>query len=143
MRRRPLLAGSDVGVLPTHFPAALSTLPRFHRVTPYFGLRLRRDIRGGNDLPLRLTQRPTARWAAPHGDRHIYRFPVSVLPRHVPEPEEPLSGLSSRRLWVWFARAFGKRSRPTSAPQIFDFGPQLLDHSMLVQNDLHQLFAAE
>jgi hypothetical protein len=40
-------------------------------------------------------------------------------------------------------RAFGKRNRSASALQLLDLSPQFLNHSMLVQNDLHQLLAAQ
>jgi hypothetical protein len=54
-----------------------------------------------------------------------------------------LAGLSPRRPRFWFPRAFGKRRCPSSALQLLDFRPQLLDHSMLIDNNLNQFLAAE
>jgi hypothetical protein len=40
-------------------------------------------------------------------------------------------------------RSFGKRGGSASAFQLLDFCPKLLDHSVLIQNDLNQLLATE
>jgi hypothetical protein len=60
-----------------------------------------------------------------------------------PESEKTLAGLAPRWLWVGLVRAFGKRGCSPSAFELLDFRPKLLDHSVLIQNDLNQLLAAE
>jgi hypothetical protein len=54
-----------------------------------------------------------------------------------------LAGLAPRWFWVRLVRSSGKRGCSASAFQLLDFGPKLLDRSVLIRYDLNQLLAAE
>ena len=143
MRGRSLLTGGNPGMLPAHFPATLSTCPGLYGIPPNFRLRLRRNVGRRHQFPGRFPQCSATVRTAPHRNRHIHRFHFCLLIRHAPEPKQPLPGFSSRWLRILLALAFGKGGRSAFALQLLDFSAQLLDHPMLIQNDLHQFVAAE
>lgn len=143
VRRRPVLSRGDIRMLPPHFPAALPAGPRFHRVTPYFRLRLHRDIGGGNDFRDRFAQRASAVGTARRRHRYQRRFGYTSHGIGPAKPEQSLSGLASRRLRVRLVRSFGKRRRRASSLQLLNLGPQLPDRLMLLDNDLCQSLAAQ
>jgi len=143
MRGSPLLARRDFRMLPAHLPATSRALANLHRVTPHFRLRLRRNVRGGDNLLPCFSQRPATARTTLYTDGHIDRLNAGARRRRVPEPEEPLAGLAPRRLRVRLMRAFGKWRRPTSALQLLDLRPLLLDHSLQIENDLNQFLAAK
>jgi len=138
-----LLAGRDVGVLAAYFPAAFPAIPHFYCVTPDFRPRLSGNICNRYHFPLHPSQFSTAIRAARCGDGYHGGFRSRHLFRCIPKTEETLAGLAPRRFWVGLVRAFGKRGCSASAFELLDFRPKLLDHSVLVQNDLNQLLAAE
>jgi hypothetical protein len=143
MRGRSLLAACDIGMVPAYFLATLPAIPNLHRITPHFRHRLGRYICDRNDFPPRLSQSPTAIRTATRSDRHIHCFCIRRLRRFIAKPKKALTGLASRRLGIGLARAFGKRRSAAPPFQLLDLRPQLLDHSMLIQNDLQQLLAAQ
>src|SRR4051794_4048758 len=143
VRGRSLLTGGDIGMLPPHFSPALATGPGVYGIEPNFRLRLRRNVGSRHEFPVRFPQGSPTIGTALQRDQHLHRFHFRLLIRYAPEPKEPLSRLSPRWLRICFARAFRKRCRPASALQLLNFGPKLLDHSILIEYDLHQFFAAE
>jgi hypothetical protein len=143
MRRRPMLAGSDIWMLRPQALAALAALPNLYRITPDLGPRLGWYIDGADDLLPGLPQSPAAIRTAPYRDGNMDQFRSQYLVGRISKPEESLARLTPGWLGIRFARAFGKWCRPTSAFQLFHFRPQLFDHPMLVQNDLNQFVAAQ
>ncbi len=142
MRGGSVLPGRDIGMLPAHSFAALPAISNLHRITPHFGQRLGRNVCGRYDFPLRLPPSSAAIRAALQRDRHIDSCHRRGL-RRAAKPEKALTGLAPRGPGVGFARTFGKRCGTASAFQLLDFRAQLLDHAVLVENDLNQLIPAE
>jgi hypothetical protein len=138
-----LLTGRDIGVLAAYFPPAFPAIPHLYCVTPHFRPRLSRNICDRYHFPLQPSQFSTAVWAARCGDRYRNRFRSQRLLRCIPESEKTLAGLAPWWFWIGFVRSSGKRRCSASAFQLLDFGPKLLDHPVLIQNDLNQLLAAE
>jgi hypothetical protein len=138
-----LLTGRDIGVLAAYSSSASPAVPHLYCVTPHFRLWLSRNICDRYHFPLQPSQFSTAVRTARCGDGYCDSIRYPRLLRCVPEPEEALARLAPRWFWVRLVRAFGKRRCSASAFELLYFGPKLLDHSVLIQNYLNQLLAAE
>ena len=130
-------------MLAAYSPAAFPAIPHLYCVTPDFRPRLSRNIRDRYCFPFQPAQFSTAVRAARCGDGYRDRFRSRRPLRCIPESEKTLAGLATWRFWIGFVSSFGKRGCSASTFQLLDFGPKLLDHSVLIQNDLNQLLAAE
>src|ERR1019366_1335854 len=136
------LSGGNIRMTPAHGFSALSALARFDRIPAHLDAPFHRYIGGRDNLLDCFAQCPAAVRATAL-DRYVDALGSGGQFRLVSKTEKALARFAPRRFGIGLVRAFGKRSRSASPLQLLDLRVQFPDHSMLVQNDLHQLLAAE
>jgi hypothetical protein len=142
VRGRSPLPGCYVRMPASHRFSTFSAAPRFNLVASHFGPPFHRNIGDRDDFRSRFLKIPAA-VRTTSCNTHGHRFGRRTGVRCASKPEESRSRLASRGLRIRLVSALRERSRPAPAFQLLDFRAQLLNHPMLVQDDLNQFVAAQ